>query len=197
MWISRMDNNALQLGRGRYLHGSMVLRSAAFIAILFWGGPSVAEQSSDSASKAPASPRSARNATTNTDVSVQRHDVSILSDTRGVDFAPYVTRITHMIYGTWVTRMQQDARPPSLIKGVTVIRFTINQNGKLTAMHLDGSTHTDSLNRAAWGAITGVEQFPPLPKEFTGPDLELRVRFNVNQPKSNVSVEQSSKHADR
>jgi TonB family protein len=65
--------------------------------------------------------------------------------------------------------------------GETVIRFTIHPDGTIAAMHLDESTHDVALDRAAWGAITGVGKFAALPQEFHGPDLELRIRFVVNQ----------------
>ena len=33
----------------------------------------------------------------------------------------------------------------------------------------------------AWGAVTQVKTFAPLPKSFDGPNLELTLRFNVGQ----------------
>ena len=38
-----------------------------------------------------------------------------------------------------------------------------------------------AIDRAAWGSITGVGQFPPLPKEVHGPNLELRIHYLVNK----------------
>jgi TonB family protein len=105
----------------------------------------------------------------------------ILSDTQGVNFQPYLGRIMREIYEQWLPLIPEEARPPLNKQGVTQIRFTINPDGTIAAMHLDGSTHDDALNRAAWGSITGVGQFPPLPKEFHGPNLELRIHYLVNQ----------------
>jgi hypothetical protein len=34
-----------------------------------------------------------------------------------------------------------------------------------------------ALDRAAWNGITSSNPFPPLPTDFTGPSLALRVRF--------------------
>ncbi len=106
--------------------------------------------------------------------------VDILSDTRGVDFKPYVKRILRQVYQTWIPLIPPDSRPPKNAPGSTAIRFAIDPAGKLISMHLDDSSHNDGLNRAAWGSITGVGQFPPLPKEFSGPNLEIRVRYYVN-----------------
>jgi TonB family protein len=110
--------------------------------------------------------------------------VEVLSDTRGVDFQPYLARIMREIYQQWIPLIPEEAQPPLNKQGTTLIRFTINPDGTIAAMHLDGSTHDDALNRAAWGSITGVGQFPPLPKQFTGPNLELRIHYlvNVKQP---------------
>ncbi|WP_260706507.1 TonB family protein [Edaphobacter flagellatus] len=107
--------------------------------------------------------------------------VDILSDTMGVDFNPYLRRILHDIYVTWLPLIPEEARPPLNKQGETLIRFTILPDGRIGAMHLDGSTQDQAIDRAAWGSITGVGQFPPLPKEFHGPNLELRIHYYVNK----------------
>jgi TonB family protein len=107
--------------------------------------------------------------------------VDILSDTQGVDFDPYIKEITHSVFSLWMNYIPADARSPTFAKGQTLIRFTIAQDGSLRAMHLDGSSHHDGINRSAWAAIAGIKKFPPFPKAFSGPSLELRVRFIVNE----------------
>lgn len=105
----------------------------------------------------------------------------ILSDTQGVNFNPYLKRILQEIYDQWIPLIPEEARPPLRKSGTTMIRFTILPDGTIGAMHLDGSTHDDALNKAAWGSITGVGQFPALPSQFHGPNLELRIHYLVNQ----------------
>jgi outer membrane biosynthesis protein TonB len=107
--------------------------------------------------------------------------VDILSDTQGVDFDPYIRRILHDIYYTWLPLIPEEARPPLNKSGETLVRFRILPDGHIGGMWLDGSTHDDALNRAAWGSITGVGQFPPLPSQFHGPNLELRIHYLVNK----------------
>ena len=107
--------------------------------------------------------------------------VDILSDTMGVDFDPYLKKIIREIYNTWLPLIPEEARPPLNKQGETLIRFTILPDGRIGAMNLDGSTHDQAIDRAAWGSITGVGQFPPLPKEFHGPNLELRIHYLVNK----------------
>jgi hypothetical protein len=108
--------------------------------------------------------------------------VDVLSDTMGVDFDPYLKKIIHEIYVTWLPLIPEEARPPLNKSGETLIRFTILPNGKIGAMALDGSSHDDAINRAAWGSILGVGQFPALPSAFHGPNLELRIHYLVNKP---------------
>jgi TonB family protein len=107
--------------------------------------------------------------------------VDILSDTQGVNFQPYLGRIIRLIYQQWLPLLPEETRPPLNKQGGTLIRFTINPDGTVAAMHLDGSTHDVALDKAAWGSIVGVGQFPPLPKQFHGPNLELRINYSVNQ----------------
>jgi TonB family protein len=106
--------------------------------------------------------------------------VEVLSDTQGVDFGPYLRRIIGDIRRTWVPLIPEEARPPLNKQGQTLIRFTILPDGRIGSMNLDDSTHDTAIDRAAWGGITGVGQFPPLPASFHGPQLELRVDFLVN-----------------
>jgi outer membrane biosynthesis protein TonB len=106
--------------------------------------------------------------------------VDVLSDTMGVDFGPYLNKVIREIYTNWIPLIPEEARPPLNKSGETPIRFTILPNGTVGGMHLDGSTHDDALNRAAWGSVNG-QQFPPLPPEFKGPLLELRIHYMVNK----------------
>jgi outer membrane biosynthesis protein TonB len=106
----------------------------------------------------------------------------ILSDTQGVDFGPYIRRILEDIRRNWYPLIPEEARPPLNKQGETLIRFTINRDGSIAAMNLDGSSQDTAIDRACWGGITGVGQFPPLPAQFKGPNLELRVDFLTNKP---------------
>jgi hypothetical protein len=115
--------------------------------------------------------------------------VDILSDTQGVSFQPYIARIMREIYEQWIPLLPEETRPPLHKQGYTALRITIMPDGSIhvqdgvhNGLVLDSSSHDEALDRAAWGSITGVGQFPPLPKQFHGPDLELRIHYLVNQP---------------
>ena len=107
--------------------------------------------------------------------------VEVLSDTMGVDFNPYLQKIMREIYYTWLPLIPEEARPPLNKQGETQIRFIILPDGSIGGMQLESSSHDDAINKSAWGSITGVGQFPALPKEFHGPNLELRIHYLVNK----------------
>jgi outer membrane biosynthesis protein TonB len=105
----------------------------------------------------------------------------VLSDTQGVDFGPYLRRILSDIKRNWDPLIPAEAESPLYKQGESYIRFSINPDGTIAAMHLDDSTHDEAINRSCWGSITSEGQFPPLPKEFRGPNLELRIHYLVNK----------------
>jgi hypothetical protein len=109
--------------------------------------------------------------------------IEILSDPMNVDWGPYIKRLLAMIKGSWYPLIPEECYPPLSKEGTTLIRFTIMPDGSLkaNAMHLDGSTHDEAIDRAAWGSITGIGVFPPLPSEFKGPNLELRIQFIISR----------------
>jgi outer membrane biosynthesis protein TonB len=105
----------------------------------------------------------------------------ILSDTQGVDFGPYMQKVIRETYRTWDPLIPEEVNPPILKRGQVEIVFSILPNGRLQpqAMILTGRSGDVALDRAAWGALTGAD-FPPLPREFHGPYLQLRFRFQYN-----------------
>ena len=109
--------------------------------------------------------------------------IDILSDTQGVDFDPYLRRIVADIKRNWLPLIPEEARPPISKQGETYIRFVILPDGNLqiNGMHLDASTHDVAIDHSCWSAIVSEGQFPPLPAQFHGPNLELRIHFLVNK----------------
>jgi len=106
--------------------------------------------------------------------------IEILSDTQGADFSPYMKKLQQIESKSWNRYLTQDPDVTAGNAGWTTIRFTISADGRVTAMRLEGSSHVEALNRAAWAAITSVGNFPALPHGFSSPNLELRIRFNVS-----------------
>lgn len=113
-------------------------------------------------------------------------DVEILSDTQGVDFGPYMERVLQAIRTNWYAIIPESARPPILKQGNVYIQFVIGKDGKISGMQLQGPSGDVSLDRAAWGGITGSNPFPQLPSQFSGPYLALRIKFMYNPDKSQL-----------
>ena len=106
--------------------------------------------------------------------------VDVLSDTLGVDFGPYIQRVIYATKKSWYPIIPEVAQPPISKQGRTLIRFKILPDGSVKEMTLEGKAGDVSLDRAAWGGIVGAAPFPPLPKNFKGPFLELRFYFLYN-----------------
>ncbi|MDP9040104.1 MAG: TonB C-terminal domain-containing protein, partial [Acidobacteriota bacterium] len=105
----------------------------------------------------------------------------ILSDTMGVDFTAYMRRLHDDIQRNWDPLIPEEVRPPLLKKGAVGIRFTILPGGEIGNMVLESRSGDVALDHAAWNAITSEGNFPPLPREFHGPQLELRIGFFYNE----------------
>ncbi|MFY9940354.1 MAG: energy transducer TonB [Silvibacterium sp.] len=106
--------------------------------------------------------------------------VDVLSDTMGVDFGPYIQRVIFDTKRAWYPIIPEAAQPPLLKQGVVGIRFKILPDGSVKEMILESPSGDVSLDRAAWGGITGASPYPQLPKEFKGKYLELRFFFLYN-----------------
>ena len=112
-----------------------------------------------------------------------RSNMDILSDTMGVDFGPYLARVLHDVRQNWYGLIPEIARAPLMKKGKVSIEFAIMKDGSVAGMRLIGPSGDISLDRAAWGGISGSNPFPPLPNEFRGQYLALRFHFFYNPDK--------------
>jgi TonB family protein len=104
----------------------------------------------------------------------------ILTDTMGVDFGPYLTRIVAIVKQNWYNLMPPSVYPPILKQGKLAIEFVILKDGKVSNMAVRFSSGDVPLDRAAWASITASTPFPPLPKEFPGQILGLRFYYFYN-----------------
>lgn len=104
----------------------------------------------------------------------------VLTDTMGVDFGPYLTRITEIVRNNWYNVMPPSVYPPILKQGKLSIEFYILKNGQVSGMQVHLPSGDVALDRAAWASITASNPFPPLPKEFPGPNLGLRFYYFYN-----------------
>ncbi len=107
----------------------------------------------------------------------QEGNVEILSDTKGVDFKPYLKVALREVRENWYHLIPACA---GMMKGKLTIEFAITKDGHVADLRLVTSSQAAALDRPAWGSITASNPFPPLPGEFTGQYLALRLRFSYN-----------------
>jgi TonB family protein len=108
-----------------------------------------------------------------------RGGMEILSDTLGVDFGQYMSRLHFVVKSRWSVMIPQSARVPARKLGTAVLSFSILKDGTVEGMKMEQSSGDESLDRAAWAAIA-TGHLPRLPEEFKGSDLRLRCNFLYN-----------------
>jgi TonB family protein len=108
--------------------------------------------------------------------------VSILTPTEGVNFDSYITRMLAIIKRNWYAVMPESAYMGD--KGMVNITFQINQDGsvQLPDPILERTSGKPPLDNAAMSAIKSSNPFDPLPSEFKGPYIRLRIIFLYNLP---------------
>ena len=104
----------------------------------------------------------------------------ILSDTQGVDFSAYIQRLLASLKRNWEVVMPESARMGD--NGVVYTTFTIYPNGSVEAPDptLERTSGKEPLDMAAMSAIHASNPFEPLPSQFHGPYLKLRIIFLYN-----------------
>ena len=106
----------------------------------------------------------------------------ILSDTQGVDFTNYIQRLLATLKRNWEAVMPESAQMGE--KGLVSTTFKIRPDGSVVAPDpvLERTSGREPLDNAAMSAIHASNPFEPLPSQFHGPYLELRIWFDYNIP---------------
>ena len=107
--------------------------------------------------------------------------MEVLSDLHGFDISAWLRRMHDDVLHNWEPLLPEETEAPILKQGETYLRVKIMPDGSIGDMHLDGSSHDVAIDKSCWGSITSEGQFPPLPKGFPGPFLELRLHYMVNK----------------
>lgn len=116
-------------------------------------------------------------------------DAEILSDTRGVNFAPYVARIRTIVRSRWMLTTPSQAYPPFSKEGDVSVDFYIRKDGKVEGTKVHKSSGEEALDHAALGSITASNPLPPLPSEFSGDRIRMRFYYFYNtQPEISLRV---------
>src|ERR1700751_2593300 len=118
--------------------------------------------------------------------------VTILSNTQGVDFGPYIQKIRLKIQGNWFASIPN---PSSLQKrGKAVVQFGILKDGKVIDLKTIES-EGEVFDRPAIAAVASSNPFPPLPEAFQGKFLSLRMRFLYNPSPGDIGSAENSNSA--
>ena len=110
-------------------------------------------------------------------------NIEVLSDTKGVDFGPYLSDVLKIVRANWYNLIPEEARPPQLMPGLTSIEFAILANGNLAGLRIARKSGSVALDRAAWSGLTAGNPYPPLPEQYKAPYLALRFHFYYNPKK--------------
>jgi TonB family protein len=122
----------------------------------------------------------AKEATRKNPASTYSGPVEITTDTLGVNFGPYLQGVVHDVKQNWYSLIPPTAMPPVLRRGTVVLEFIIMKSGKIAGLRYSSGSGYVELDRAAFGGVTASSPFPPLPAEFKGQYLGLRMTFKYN-----------------
>jgi len=105
--------------------------------------------------------------------------VSILTDTEGVDFTPYLITLLRELKDNWIRELRHNGKEPTGKSGIVFTRFQIKPDGTVRASDpfLERTSGDATLDDAAKAAVRASTPFKPLPAPFHGPYLELRIEF--------------------
>ena len=115
--------------------------------------------------------------------------VQILTPTEGVDFNSYIQRLLAVLKRNWYAVMPESALMGD--KGVVFTTFQINRDGSVPYPDpvLERASGRDPLDSAAMSAIRASSPFEPLPSQFKGQFIRLRIIFIYNIPPDQISLQ--------
>jgi TonB family protein len=107
-------------------------------------------------------------------------NLQLLSDSKGVDFRPYLIQVLTVVRRNWLAIMPESARLGQ--RGRVLIQFSIDRNGAVPKVVIAEGAGLDALDRAAVASISASYPFPPLPGEYKGDEIRLQFAFSYNMP---------------
>jgi TonB family protein len=85
----------------------------------------------------------------------------------------YLSTMLELIRRNWSQNQQ--------VTATTLMKFTIERDGRLTAIELEKSSGSPALDLMAQRALTLTRQIPPLPAAFTEPSLTVHMQFEYQR----------------
>lgn len=98
-------------------------------------------------------------------------------DTKDFDFGPYADLLYRIVKSNWIVPY---AATHLGLKGVTVITFRIQKNGRVTSLTLESPSGVRPFDGAALNAIELSNPLPPLPKQFPKDSVGVKFGFFYN-----------------
>ena len=81
----------------------------------------------------------------------------------------YVLLMNEKIFGNWNQKAE--------VAGLVIVKFTVQRDGRLTAVAVEQSSGYEALDLAARRAVELTRQLTPLPAAYTNPTLTVHVKF--------------------
>ena len=85
----------------------------------------------------------------------------------------YIETVVQRIHQNWASKQNVTAN--------VVVRFTIQRDGTLSQVHVFQPSGLVALDMAAHRAVLLTQRVPPLPAQFSGPALTVRLTFNYQR----------------
>jgi TonB family protein len=85
----------------------------------------------------------------------------------------YLVLMTERVRANW--------NPQSEVAGETLVKFTIQRDGRVTDVAIEKPSGYTALDLTAQRALALVRQLPPLPAEFTNPTLTVHLNFQYQR----------------
>jgi len=105
-------------------------------------------------------------------------NLELKSDPQGVDFRPYMQQVLAAVRRNWFAVYPETARMGG--RGEVVLEFAIAKQGLVAKVIYAGQSGSKPLDEAAVAAISASNPLPPLPREFKGDRIVLRMTFMYN-----------------
>ena len=105
-------------------------------------------------------------------------NLELRSDPMGVDFRPYMIQVLAAVRRNWFAVYPAAAKTG--LRGEVVLEFGIAKQGVVTKVIYTGQSGSKPLDEAAVAAISASNPLPPLPKDFKGDRIVLRLTFMYN-----------------
>jgi len=77
--------------------------------------------------------------------------------------------------------IQRNWEPNQSVIGMTLMKFTIQRNGRLTAIEIERPSGFTALDLASQRALLRTQQVLPLPAQYPNPELTVHMRFEYKR----------------